>query len=126
MCLPSAALASKLPLTLDVSLQPIKHTTRETIYKYIYIKKIIPSFTRLAVSRTGGTALLLAQTVFVTLKKNKKKTMLRLRTKPSINDISKSINSTVLYRKINTSLGMGKKILWYVEVWKKQITCSSV
>lgn len=37
--------------------------------------------------------------------------MLRLRIKPSINNISKLINSTVLYRKINTSLGMGTKSL---------------
>lgn len=34
---------------------------------------------------------------------------LRLRNKPSINKISKSINSNVLYRKINISLGMSKK-----------------
>lgn len=37
--------------------------------------------------------------------------MLRLRIKPSINNISKLINSTVLYRKINISLGMGTKSL---------------
>lgn len=37
--------------------------------------------------------------------------MLRLRIKPSINNISKLINSTVLYRKININLGMGTKSL---------------
>lgn len=37
--------------------------------------------------------------------------MLRLRIKLSINNFSKLINSTVLYRKISISLGMGTKSL---------------
>lgn len=46
--------------------------------------------------------------------------MLRLRIKPSINNISKLINSTVLYRKINTSLGMGTKSLGILKNGKVQ------
>lgn len=49
---------------------------------------------------------------------------LRLRTKPSINEISKSINSSVLYRKINIRLGMGKKSIGMLKNGKIKLHAS--